>query len=196
MNEMQVSGPPEAVAAFFAHAAGVPPATPSLLTDSPDSAAVVVGALVDGTIASFSFAGILPCPDELRATASPFRGDDATRDRLVAAYGHTNWYDWCVANWGTKWDVGGDAELLDLQPDCVRLRFDTAWGPPIEWTVGATRLHPEVTIRVEAFEPGCDLVGWWETRAGEVVAEGDDVEWAQALLAAWAEHDAAEQAEA
>jgi len=40
-------------------------------------------------------------------------------------------YNWCIQNWGTKWDV------LDLQiehyEDITVLKFDSAWNPPIKW---------------------------------------------------------------
>ena len=43
-------------------------------------------------------------------------------------------YDWCVGNWGTKWDVDGEIDnwfLLEFQNDGqVQLRFNTAWGLP------------------------------------------------------------------
>lgn len=44
-------------------------------------------------------------------------------------YGHSTWYDWCVENWGTKWNsydvfytAGGD--------DYIVIQFDTAWSWP------------------------------------------------------------------
>lgn len=40
-------------------------------------------------------------------------------------YGSQDWYDWCVANWGTKWGCydGGITEQS--------LWFASAWSPPI-----------------------------------------------------------------
>lgn len=39
-----------------------------------------------------------------------------------------DWYDWNVANWGTKWE----SQSIDflVEPDNVKLIFDTAWSPP------------------------------------------------------------------
>jgi hypothetical protein len=50
---------------------------------------------------------------------------------LRAKYGATNWYDWQLENWGTKWgtyqlrvhEMGGDGSPILIE-------FQTAWGPP------------------------------------------------------------------
>ena len=44
-------------------------------------------------------------------------------------------YDWCVENWGTKWDCypiccGGDVEIDEEDDQIVTMEFFTAWGPP------------------------------------------------------------------
>ena len=38
-------------------------------------------------------------------------------------YGDDNWYDWCIKNWGTKWDTC----RVSIQNDTIE--FDTAWSP-------------------------------------------------------------------
>lgn len=48
--------------------------------------------------------------------------------RLMKSYrecGHLGWYDWNIANWGTKWN----AYKTDLVSDSV-LEFQTAWSTP------------------------------------------------------------------
>lgn len=49
-----------------------------------------------------------------------------------------NAIEWANNNWGTKWDTGiNDPEdpllVMDLDARSVRLGFDTAWGPPIQF---------------------------------------------------------------
>jgi hypothetical protein len=39
-------------------------------------------------------------------------------------------YDWCVNNWGTKWDVGGDSDPVIESATAVSFYFDSAWSPP------------------------------------------------------------------
>lgn len=39
-------------------------------------------------------------------------------------------YDFCVTNWGTKWDVGNDGDVVVEDPNTVVFYFDSAWAPP------------------------------------------------------------------
>lgn len=81
-----------------------------------------------------------PCPQELLDTmkGSHFAGSpeqldlEARSAANVEKYGFANWYDWCVANWGTKWDVGDKdgPEYTEGDTD-VTFRFDSAWSPPL-----------------------------------------------------------------
>jgi hypothetical protein len=80
------------------------------------------------------------------------------------------WYDWCVNNWGTKWDIGSDnGEVHGLNPTIVdneaTMSFDSAWSPPIGLY---ERLH-NLGFSVEAtyFEPGMGFCGIWH--------DGDDL---------------------
>ena len=41
----------------------------------------------------------------------------------IAKLGYTNWYDWCNANWGTKWNAY-DIEKIDD----YTIEFNTAWS--------------------------------------------------------------------
>ena len=80
----------------------------------------------------------IPVPQELKDTVSGFLGEDqrqaheAQQKRNVEKYGYANWYDYCVAEWGTKWDVGGDGQS-DIHPDgrILTASFDSAWAPPV-----------------------------------------------------------------
>jgi hypothetical protein len=73
------------------------------------------------------------------------------------------WYDWCVNNWGTKWDIGGagnhglDATRVGNQ---VSASFDSAWSPP----VGLYEKLLELGYNVKAtyWEPGMAYCGIWD----------------------------------
>ena len=80
------------------------------------------------------------------------------------AYNYKNWYDFCVAEWGTKWDVGGDGYEAQDIPGGLMLSFDSAWSPPI----AAYERLVEQGFRIRAMyhEPGMCFAGIWE--------DGDD----------------------
>ncbi len=80
----------------------------------------------------------IPVPEDLKITAGYLGDGDAQKEleaqtkRNVEKYGYGNWYDYCVAEWGTKWDVGGQGQS-DIHPDGLSLftSFDSAWSPPV-----------------------------------------------------------------
>jgi hypothetical protein len=47
-------------------------------------------------------------------------------------HGYATWYDYCVNEWGTKWDVGGNDynEPIQETPNKITMSFDSAWAPP------------------------------------------------------------------
>ena len=81
-----------------------------------------------------------PVPADLQIVSGRV-GDDADAEQKkledqtkanLEKYGYGNWYDYCVAEWGTKWDVGCEGST-DVHPDGKMLHtyFDSAWSPPI-----------------------------------------------------------------
>ena len=80
----------------------------------------------------------IPVPADLQITSGYLGSGDEQKEleRKTAEnrekYGYGNWYDYCVGEWGTKWDVGGDGQT-DIHPDGKMLHttFDSAWAPPV-----------------------------------------------------------------
>ena len=69
-------------------------------------------------------AGCVGDPDEQKKL------EEDTAQNLVD-HGYGNWYDYCVNEWGTKWDVGGDGyTAADEGPNNTTMVFDSAWAPP------------------------------------------------------------------
>ena len=80
------------------------------------------------------FDQIIPMPLALRDTVSPDPKPDSPnyKGEQPVVDGHTNWYDWSVANWGTKWDVPqGDIVLDRIDDHTMDFTLQTAWSPPI-----------------------------------------------------------------
>lgn len=107
----------------------------------------------------------IPVPKELTETISGSYGDEEKQAALEAQtraniekYGYGNWYDYCVGEWGTKWDVG-EQGCSDIHPDGKMLHtsFDSAWAPP----VNAYAKLEQLGFRVEAqfYESGMAFAG-------------------------------------
>ena len=69
---------------------------------------------------TLDFEKILPIPDDV------LRGDLSFDEIINHTSGKENWYDWCIKNWGTKWN----AFRGTVDPDCHALYFETAWDYP------------------------------------------------------------------
>jgi hypothetical protein len=128
----------------------------------------------------------IPVPKELTETMSGFHGDPEKQAELEAQtraniekFGYGNWYDYCVGEWGTKWDVG-EQGCSDVHPEGKMLHtsFDSAWAPP---TRAYAKLE-ELGFRVEAqyYESGMAFAGTYtEGCDDEVSLEGmtaDEIE--------------------
>jgi len=127
------------------------------------------------------FALIKPIPQALNIV-SGFSGDaaeQAEREAVYKAnletYGYANWYDYCVAEWGTKWDAG--TATYDIKGNQVTIYFDTAWSPPI----GIYHALEDMGFDVEAtyVEQGIGYIGYYkngkdtESDLGEFEDEDD-----------------------
>lgn len=62
------------------------------------------------------------------------------------ATGYLNWYDWSVANWGTKWDAY-ELKVLKDTPDQLKFRFQTAWAPPIPVLNKLMEMYPDLNFK-------------------------------------------------
>ena len=105
---------------------------------------------------------IKPMPKELEGTVSP---SDTP-----------NWYDWCNANWGTKWDPEVHLESKDNGDGTAEINgwFDTAWGPPIE--AFQTLVDDWDSCYIELFyeESGMCFVGCFDSEGGDDYYEYSD----------------------
>ena len=93
-------------------------------------------AFADGKL----LAEFCPVPESLHIVAGRVGDDDNAEQkkleedtaRNIATHGYANRYDYCVNEWGTKWDVGGDGDQATItSPNSISMGFDSAWAPPI-----------------------------------------------------------------
>ena len=65
----------------------------------------------------------------------------------IAKYGFGDWYEWSIANWGTKWDA------YDVFTDCwdgvIFLEFLTAWNDCESVFKKLSEQYPDLTIILE-----------------------------------------------
>lgn len=116
---------------------------------------------------SFSINAFIPTPAELVETVSPNPDPKSEASlALVKKFGHDNWYDWNVANWGTKWDV--EAETIEQTEGHAVFSFDSAWAPPTAAIVAVSALYPDLKFTLEYFEMGMMFAGVALIENGEV----------------------------
>lgn len=78
------------------------------------------------------FGLFVPIPKELEETPASFSSDEKQENNLKE-FGYANWYEFCLDNWGTKWDI--TETYFDVSDDLkeIFISFDTAWSPPIKF---------------------------------------------------------------
>lgn len=131
---------------------------------------------VRGPDEAFDFNRIIPMPEMLRHTATGRRafdgqecrswyvinpelkpGDDGyeTNERpftpeeeaALKDIGYTDWYEWSVANWGTKWNACHvSIHELPEEDGAVEIAFDTAWAAPFPIFKQLTALFPRLAF--------------------------------------------------
>ena len=67
----------------------------------------------------------------------------------IREYGAPTWYDWCVTNWGTKWNAYGYDENGADYHDGNSLCFQTAWSAPHPILEKLTEMFPEIELEHE-----------------------------------------------
>lgn len=112
------------------------------------------------------FNEFIPVPEELKIVAGRVSDPDA-QAKLEAQeqanrekYGYATWYDFCVSEWGTKWDVGDSQGIQSRDPLELIVYFDSAWSPPI----AAYESLENQGFRVYAtyYEPGSAFAGIYD----------------------------------
>lgn len=91
-------------------------------------------------LGSIDFEKIIPMTDNI------YRGDLGTKEREL--YGENNWYDWSIANWGTKWNAYGYYAGKDYSTE-NKLIFLTAWSAPHPIMEKLSEMYPEINIKHE-----------------------------------------------
>jgi len=139
-----------------------------------------ISALAEAMEAGKFLNHIIPVPEALKETMSGSYGDPEQQALLEAqtkynieTYGYGNWYDFCVARWGTKWDVDcqGTISISD-DGQTVEASFDSAWAPPIG--VYEQMLEQGYSVTAYYYEPGMCYVGKWDNGCDDCIEYGGE----------------------
>ena len=134
-----------------------------------------------------------PMPKELNDTvAGPepkTKKEKLEKKRLQVEYGASNWYDWRVENWGTKWDImefyNINRKEIGEDESEISLGFDTAWAPALGAYERFIDENSNCSLKAYYYEPGCDFMGEWDNGIDscfEVAKYGlDDDFWKQGI---------------
>lgn len=77
-------------------------------------------------------------------------------------FGATDWYNWQIENWGTKWNAN---ESIDFGNG---IEFNTAWSTPFNLFVSLSKKYPEVRFNIRyADEDFGYNVGEYDLQNGE-----------------------------
>lgn len=122
----------------------------------------------------FTMQKLLPVPMELlHPEVESYGGPNAAenerrRQELKKKFGYQSWYDWRIANWGTKWDIT-DVYSNGYEDDenSVEYSFSTAWSPPTNFFKTIASNYPLLKFELEYEEPGCAFEGTLIMKGGE-----------------------------
>jgi hypothetical protein len=131
--------------------------------EDPAKLKALVEAYNDSKFCSFA----IPVPESLNIVAGRV-GDDSDPKQIeleaqekanLEKHGYATWYDFCVNEWGTKWDCGADGDQIELEEgqDNTTLCFDSAWAPPLG--VYEALMAQGFKIRAYYYEPGMCFAG-------------------------------------
>lgn len=114
---------------------------------------------------------VIPVPEELKnEKLSSFGGPDkdekdALRRQMLEKHGYESWYDFCVDNWGTKWEVTVDDPVLEDGE--LTASFSSAWSPPIGVYEELTKLGFDVDAKF--YESGEGFAGTYTSEDDEMM---------------------------
>lgn len=82
--------------------------------------------------------------------------------------GYSDWYQFAIERWGTKWNTDGGSR--DDGRTRICLTFHTAWSPPMPIVDALAKKYPKTRFSLRYYECGMGFRGHYEVK-------GDDVLW-------------------
>lgn len=108
-------------------------------------------------------------------TSEGYEHTDLSFENFIPYPDGEGWkYNWCVENWGTKWDAC-DVYLSESEGE-LDYTFNTAWSPPENVVEKMIELFPHLRFTLEYEEPGEGYQGVLIGSAG-IIEEAYDEEY-------------------
>lgn len=99
-----------------------------------------------------SLAKLAPIPIGMRFS-DPIKQAKEEKEILKKKFGTDSLNDWCITNWGTKWETD-EANIDNEDEYFISYSFMTAWSPPLEGLRKASEDFPALTLMIDYDEPG------------------------------------------
>ena len=77
----------------------------------------------------------------------------------IEKHGFQSWYEWSIANWGTKWNACA-VVIHNCDDDFVSIYFETAWSPPDGWYRMLFKKFPNLCFKVKITEESDAYMGY------------------------------------
>lgn len=112
-------------------------------------------------------ADYIPNEDEKKLGITDYESLGRMYLKNLEEYGATDWYDWHINNWGTKWNAY-EAKLLNDNS----IGFQTAWSTPVDIVKALSLQYPSLQFEVKyADEDYGYNVGEYTFENGEITKE-------------------------
>ena len=138
---------------------------------------------LNGDRSTYDLTLLFPIPEDLQIISDFFRrdgDDDPEYQELLkkyeankAKYGHSNWYDWCLENWSTKWSPRIEEWTINDYPNGSEISayYETAWSPADGLICEVSKQFPTLLFVVSSDEEGRSFSCCMAFSNGEIVAE-------------------------
>jgi hypothetical protein len=106
-----------------------------------------------------------------RVKSGEFTETELDFGRAVPMPAKADWYHWCIANWGTKWnasDVGQCTTKYMYGYAISEYHFDTAWCPPEAWFNTVIKKYPNLDFNLSTHEEAWQFWSIVVAKKGEV----------------------------
>ena len=83
-----------------------------------------------------------------------------------------SWREWCLKNWGTKWDVNG-AVIIKEGETYIKYNFATAWSPPLPVIIKMSELFQDLLFDLKYYEGAMKFKGHFEVKSGNIITNDE-----------------------